>query len=215
MGFFLFILYLTLSYIFPGEIFPALVPYRITFWVGIAGLICTAAGLIGKTAAPLRSMQVWILLALTLTMCVSRMIADHWLGAPVAVIQRFGPSLTMFMLAACNVNSFRRLRTSGCWIVLLSLGLVAQGFVAYHFGYNAKIFLFDPTTNMEYVASDDAGEGDEPEQVAETEESAIDDPDIAPVLRIRGLGLLHDPNDLALGFVVALPMLGIVWPRKS
>jgi len=42
MGFFLFLLYLMLSYVYPGEIFPALAPYRITFWVGIAGLIFAA-----------------------------------------------------------------------------------------------------------------------------------------------------------------------------
>ena len=38
MTFALFILYLVLSYIHPGEIVPALAPYRFAYWIGMSGL---------------------------------------------------------------------------------------------------------------------------------------------------------------------------------
>ena len=39
MAFALFVLYLACSYVQPGEIVPSLAPYRLTFWIGMAGLV--------------------------------------------------------------------------------------------------------------------------------------------------------------------------------
>ena len=37
----LLLLYLAVTYLFPGELFPALIPYRITLWVGVLGLLAS------------------------------------------------------------------------------------------------------------------------------------------------------------------------------
>jgi hypothetical protein len=212
MAFLTFLLYVTLSYIFPAEIFPALAPYRITFWVGIIGLLFSVVTLVQGGGAPFRSPQVWMLIGFTTAMALSRMLADSWLGAPVMVVQRFAPSLTMFMLTVCALDSLRKLRVAAIWLVVLSFAVLVQGIAAYHFGYNAKMFLLDPNTRGEDITSDASGD-----QVAshDGEESPDESPEGAAVMRIRGLGGLHDPNDLALGFAVAIPLLGLAWRSGS
>jgi hypothetical protein len=170
-----------------------------------------------KRSAQITTIQLWFLLAFTLTSVISRMIGEAWLGAVVPAMTRFGPSLAMFVITLCSVNSLRKLRAASACIVLLSLMLVLQGIAAYHFGYKANMFLFDPTSRSEYtesVASDDDEEGYEEEEVGYSPDDEIVD-DGSTAVRIRGLGLLHDPNDLALGLVMALPLLGAGWRHKA
>jgi len=217
MPFALFALYVLLSYVYPGEIFPVLAPFRITFLVALTGLGCAALWLMFKRSAQITTIQLWFLLAFTLTSVISRMIGEAWLGAVVPAMTRFGPSLAMFVITLCSVNSLRKLRAASACIVLLSLMLVLQGIAAYHFGYKANMFLFDPTSRSEYtesVASDDDEEGYEEEEVGYSPDDEIVD-DGSTAVRIRGLGLLHDPNDLALGLVMALPLLGAGWRHKA
>ena len=119
----------------------------------------------------------------------------------------------MFILTVCSVDSLRRLRIVTTAIVLLSLILVFQGIAAYHFGYKETTFLYDPSTRGASTSASD----DEPDEggnllPAESSESADDDDaESDQVVRIRGLGVLHDPNDLAAGLVVALALLGAGW----
>jgi O-antigen ligase len=213
MPFVLLLLYLILSYIYPGEVFPALVPYRITYWVGMTGLAVSAIWLVARRT-PLFLPQLWMLVAFTVTLGVSQMIAEQWLGAPISAIQRFGPSVTMFVLVVCSINTLRKLRVAVACVVLLTLALVVQGAAAYHFGYKTQMFLFDPAARSEESNTSAAGESlDAPasplQELDDQAEGA------AGPVRIRGLGLLHDPNDLAMGFVVALALLGGAWAAES
>src|SRR5262245_26272523 len=91
----LLLLYIVVSYVYPGELIPALVPYRITYWVGLSGLAACALWLLRSKPAPLHTTQLWFLLAFTIALGLSRMLADRWLGAPLMAVQRFGPSLAM------------------------------------------------------------------------------------------------------------------------
>jgi len=224
MPFFLLLVYIGLSYIFPGEIFPALEPYRVTYWVGLAGLLFSALWLMFKRATPLSMAQLWFLVAFTLTLAVSRVLADRWLGAVVPTLTQFGPSVAMFVLTLCTVDSMRKLRIAAGLMVLLSLTLVLQGIAAYHFGYRTDMFLFDPVTRAEYTPT--IGAPDEPadsssatDDTAENGSYTPDDEDSdfdgSTAVRIRGLGLLQDPNDLALGLVIVLPLVGAGWRARA
>ena len=209
MRLFLLLLYIALSYVYPGELIPALAPYRITYFVGLAGLAVCVLWLIRSKPAPLYTWQLWLLVAFTIALGVSRMIADRWLGAPVMALQRFGPSLTMFVLTVCAVDSIRKLSRVAITMVLLSLVLVGQGVAAYHAGYRTDLFLFDPASRD--VSSTDWEPGDEDNTMSPDEDdySDVSDGDLA--VRIRGLGVMHDPNDLAVGLVVALALVTAAW----
>ena len=216
MAFALFIVYVVLSYVHPGEIIPALAPYRVAFWVGMAGLAVSIASLVSKRAL-LSNIQLVVLTVFTTVMALSLMVAERWLGASLLTLQRFGPSLTMFVLALCGVNSPRRMRiTAGC-VIVLTMALLLQGVAAYHFGYNTRMFLLDPAARGEDAPSAavedplDSGVVDQPsEDVSEDDQND----DVPQQPRIRALGMMHDPNDLAMGMIVALGLIGGCWKAR-
>ena len=135
MGFFLFLLYLAASYIFPGELFPELGPYRITFWIGVLSLVVSVVTLAPFGKLTVRALPIGLVAGLILCMMLSEMWADSWMGAPLNVMQKFGPALTLFLLAIWNVTSLTRLRITAGVLVLLATILVGQGVAAYHFGF--------------------------------------------------------------------------------
>lgn len=225
MPFLFFLPYVVTAFVFPGEVFPALAQYRIPYWLGMSGLLFSAVWLALKRDAPLKTLQLWLLVAFTVVVVVSRMVGERWLGSIVPTMNTFGPSLAMFVLTVCSVDSLRKLRIAAACIVVLTLALVAQGVAAYHFGYKTKMFVLDPSTSatraQEYVAgSEDTDALNTPAQ-RESEGFGVDpddelsDYDGSTALRIRGLGLLHDPNDLAMAFVMALPLLWAGWRSKA
>lgn len=191
MSFVVFVLYLGISYLFPGEIFPELQAYHITLWAGVGSLVISVITLVIRPR-PLNTITpIGLVAGLVLSMMVSTTWANRWLGAPLYVLQSFGPTLTIFLLVLWNVRSSRQLRLSMTVMVILSVILVTQGVAAYHFGYmQDKLLLRED--------SDDVG----PE------------PEVSQIIRVRSLGQLNDPNDLALALIATLPMLSIGWKRR-
>ena len=140
----------------------------------------------------LRALPIGLVAGLVLSMMLSEMWADRWLGAPLNVIQQFGPTLTLFLLTIWNVISLPRLRITAGLLVLLAMFLVCQGVAAYHFGYMQDKLLLRGNDN-----------GDDADASAEE----------ADVPRVRGLGQTNDPNDLALALASTLPILGLAWRK--
>src|SRR5262245_28174483 len=225
MTFALFILYVVLSYIHPGEIVPALVSYRVTYWVGMAGLGVAIATLVARRDALIANLQLWVLLVFAAILGVSLMVAERWFGAPLLALQRFGPSLAIFVLAICGVTTLARLRiVAGC-VIALTLMLTVQGAAAYYFGYHTRMFLLDPGARSDDPAADatdvhadaDADSNADVEAIGEPADDLVESDEEGPgVPRIRGLGLMHDPNDLAMGMIVAIGLIGGAWrPRPE
>jgi putative inorganic carbon (HCO3(-)) transporter len=225
MTFAFFLAYVVLSYVYPGEIVPALAPYRVTYWVGLAGLTVAIASLFTKRTGLVANIQLWGLALFTAVMCLSLTIAEHWMGAPIMTLQRFGPSLTTFVLALCGVTSFARLRLAAGLVIVLTTALVLQGAAAYHLGLNSHLFLLDragialamsgdPDTPIETAVVDDV-EAEATDSQAESISETAEDDEAPDIVRIRALGFMHDPNDLALGIVVAfgltLGLMGGIW----
>jgi O-antigen ligase len=190
MGFVFFLLYLITWFLFPNEIFPELIPYRITFWLGVLGLVVSVLTLAPTGKLTVRALPIALVTGLVLSMMLSVMWADRWLGAPGYVIEVFGPTLTLFLLVIWNVTSLRRLQITAAGVVFFAMVSVGQGVAAYHFGYMQDTFLM-------------GGDVDQEDPDAPTSES----------VRVRGLGLMNDPNDLGLVLVAALPFLGLAWRK--
>jgi putative inorganic carbon (hco3(-)) transporter len=195
----IFLVYLAFSYIFPAEVFPALIPYRIPYWFGVVGMILCALDLLVRRE-PLHRPQFWFLSMFVGMLGISLMVAEHWPGAPIAAATRFAPSFTMFTLALFSVTSLRRLKIAVGTMMVCSLFLAAQGIAAYHFGYGGDQFLLLPHATNEVSAADD-----KPTSDAADEESTDDGG--SELTRIRGLGMFHDPNDLAVALVIALGLV--------
>jgi O-Antigen ligase len=214
MTFALFILYVVLLYLHPAQIVPALAPYRVTFWIGLAGLTAAFFSLLGRRDGPAASLQLWGVMGFTAVMGLSLMMAERWLGAPILTLQRFGPSLTVFVLAMCSVTSIVRLRIAAGCLMLLTTILMLQGAAAYHFDYNRRLFVLDRATMGEdpsAVTAEDAAEVDPVDGVSD---DIAQDDDWLALPRIRALGFMNDPNDLALGMIVALGLIGGTWKPR-
>ena len=217
MPFLIFLIYVALVYVYPGEVFPSLAPYRITYWVGISGLGFAALWLTFKRSSAVATVQFWFLLIFTGILIVSRMLGEKWFGAVVPAMTQFGPSLAMFLLCIAAVDTIPKIRTTAVCVALLSVALAAQGIASYHFGYKTNMFLFDPITKAEYSASVDEVQEVSPESISDNRDEPDELEYSAAYLmkRIRGLGLLHDPNDLALGLVMALPFVWAGWRNRA
>ena len=210
MGLVLLILYLFASFVFPAEMFPSLAPYHLPYWIGIGGLAISAVLVFVRRGAPLRSVQLYVLFTFAAVLILSWLWADRtWAVIPQAINQ-FAPSVAMFVVTLCSVDSLRKLTVITGLVVFFSLVVFAQGFAAYHLGVNEKTFVLDPAKREQ-----PAQEVDTDDQAIAVEPSQSDEPDVEDqglAKRIRGLGMLHDPNDLALSFVAALPLINI--PRR-
>jgi O-Antigen ligase len=213
----IFIVYVMLSYIQPGQIVPALAPYHVTFWVGMAGLAVAIGSPLGRRAELLANLQLWALVAFTAVLAVSLIIAERWLGAPILAIQKFGPCLTIFVLALCSVTSIAQLRVAADGVVVLTMALMLQGTAAYHLGYNTRLFLHDRHAANEdsAPAADDDDEDSDVDMVDDSVGDNADEDERQESSRIQGLGFMQDPNDLALGMIVALGLLGGSWKEPQ
>jgi hypothetical protein len=143
------------------------------------------------------------------------MLGERYLGGAVETLTYFGPSLAMFVLTLCSVDSLRKLRVGAPCIVLLSLALVLQGAAAYHFGYNTNMFLFDPATRAEYDPTAAADDPEGYEDAGYTPTRPMTRPAKAMAIRpygSGGWGFLHDPNDLTAhnSFVLCFAETGLI-----
>src|SRR5262245_58599508 len=122
----IFIVYVLLSYIQPGQIVPALAPYHVTFWVGMIGVAAAIWSLLGRRVELLGNLQLLALVVFTAVLAASLIVAERWLGAPILAIQKFGPCLTIFVLALCSVTSIAHLRIAAYGVVVLTMALMLQ-----------------------------------------------------------------------------------------
>jgi putative inorganic carbon (HCO3(-)) transporter len=201
MGFFFLLLYLTASYIRPAELYPWLAPYRPMLWLGLSGLIASLFSLMTGQRPTFRAKQIPLMAALMAIVAVSQVL-QGWFGGALLAVQEFGITTTVFLLVVFNVTSLRRLRIVGVLLAVLSCAVVAPGVLAYHYGYSPERYLFKQRL--------DAPPGFDAEA---TDAEVLDG---QPVLnRIRSLGFLNDPNDLAQALLVILPIIALAWRRRS
>jgi len=189
VGFLFFLLYLTAAYLHPGELLPQLAAYHFPIWLGLGGLAWSIFALPWTARFTLRALPLCLMAGLLLSMMASLTWAERWLGAPLHVLQVFGPALTIFLLAIWNITTLRRARITAGVLVGLALMLVAQSVAAYHYGFRA----------------------DELTMRGSPEEDLDDDVAELEPLRVRSFGDMNDPNDLALVLVASLGLVGFAW----
>jgi putative inorganic carbon (HCO3(-)) transporter len=203
MGFFLFLLYLALTFLRPAELYPQLEPLHIMQIASVLAIAGAVLGMLGSRGPTLRAPQLYLVPLFILWAAFSVMVTEHWLGGFLTVIQDFRASGLVFLLIVLSVNSLRRFRITLAVLAALGVLIVGEGLAAYHYGWRSDIFVLSEPL-------DDEG------QLSESTDrfgSAEEEPDdqTAPagptLLRMRSLGFLNDPNDLAQAFVVLLPLV--------
>lgn len=194
--FFVFLIYLCFLYLRPVELFaPWLADYRPMVLIWLIAFGGSLVHVLRFKDAAASSTHYWLLFWLAVAIALSQL----WQGKiseATEAIADFSASMLLFFLISFNVLSMRRLRIA-CIVILLSLFAVSVlGITAYHTGYMSEELVLQqrkddwtieaPKTRPPIPAEDTSG---------------------AFLWRVRGVGILNDPNDFAQALIMAMPML--------
>jgi len=185
MGFFLLILYLTVSYLSPDQIYPELAQYRIVLCIAIAAGLASIPLLL-RLPSILSVPQTTPLLGLVGAMMLSPL-AHLWFGGVLFTLETFVPALIVFFLTCIHVNSWNRLRI---------LALVMSS-IAFLFLGHALWDLYAGNLNSPYLFNMNLNTG----------------LSRFSIVRIRAVGYLADPNDFGQFLIVILPLFSLL--RKN
>lgn len=199
MSFFLYILFLFLSYVRVLEAFaPELVIYKPVLVIGLIALTVSLSRFVYLQEMAARARHILILAGLTVAICVS-LVSNGWLGGIPPALVDFGTPATLFILTVLNVVSETRLRVTLILIVVCTSILCLSSVAAFHTGFMADRLILDQSHTEN---------GDDEDEPVEPTSPAL--------LRVRSLGVLNDPNDFAQVIVMALPFLRLLWrPRAN
>jgi putative inorganic carbon (HCO3(-)) transporter len=228
MGFVLLFIYIVLTITGPAEVFRELAPLRLAYWAGILGLLCSTGYLFTRAARYTRVPQFWSFIGLVIVMCVSTMFAERWLGASTVVLTSFSVPLSMFFLILLNVDSIRKMNWIAFAIALSAILLSTQGMVSYLTNWDAwRVLLVyaDEGKGEEKIQDDELFQDAENDLIAKGDRQGLQDlyavaksaaiQSGAISVRVRGNGIMQDPNDLALGLVTSLPFCWIAYRRRK
>jgi hypothetical protein len=203
MGFFLFLVYLALTFLRPAELYPQLEPLHLMQIASVLALAGAVLGTLGGGGPTLRAPQLYLVPLLIGWAAFSVLITQRWVGGFFNVIQDFRASGLVFLLVVLNVNSVKRFRMTLAVLGALGVLIVGEGLAAYHYGWRSDTFLLSEPLDQDGEVSEST------DRVGSAEEEPDDQtrPAGPTLLRMRSLGFLNDPNDLAQAFVVLLPLV--------
>ncbi len=196
MGFVLTIVYLLSIHMALPEMFPALAAIRPQLTVAVLTTLATLPALFA-IKRPFPGPQVWLLGGFVLLVILSWLPRGYF-GGVAATAQDFLPDVAAFFFVALNVNSMKRLR-------ILAIALLVGAVITLTAGVR------------QYREFEDAGEDEEDPPYVMIQRIGSETGGDALVLnRLRGLGVLNDPNDFSQYLLVLLPFLLLQWdPRRK
>ena len=206
MGFVLSILYFATSYLTPGVVFGPLAQYRVElilaaliFFVSLPKL---SRSFISKTP------QSIALPGLAIAVLLSVLVAERWAGGAVQAMQRFIPMAYGYFLVCLHCNTKRKLQVVVLMLLFVCLFVIAHGgFDLLHgvgtgpvqAGWNDRVDAWNGTQwSMEHPYIFFAGS-----------ESGL-----SWLFRLKGLGMIGDPNDFGQLIVCEIPLVFIFWRPK-
>src|SRR5579864_7090046 len=188
MAYFFTLLYAALTYLSPDEFFPLLAPYRIVLAAGILTIVVSLPAILLNLKV-LQFRQAYLLMALVMAIVFSHVV-HAWFGGALLALEDFMPSVILFLSIVVNVTTWRRLQGFTLLMVVIALYMLIEALSALYLGKENSIYVFHQNIFK----------GDQLIEV---------------VLRIRGAGRLHDPNDFAQYLLTTLPFVWLAWRKGS
>lgn len=210
MAFLLSLLYIALALLSPADMFPSVATYRIELVVILLTLLFTAPSLLDFRFFQIP--QVYLLAGLCVAIFLSVAIGENWVGGGFTALQIFLPAGIVFYLVVLNCQSIRKLEFLSWMLIIVAIYYILAG---------ASAYLSEDRASFEYKSGcaeqDIARKKGAPGVPAATLQECSPLVKVFPVdngvviLRMRGLGFLHDPNDLAQFLVMLLPFIWLRW----
>jgi O-antigen ligase len=199
MGFALFLLYLVVTFVRPGEQIPSLQGWELMDITSALALLTGTVAFVAGRGPSLRAPQISLALAFWAWALVSVLGSPASAGGLQAVLAFGKSSGTAFLLAILNVDTTRRLRIVAVALTLLSLFVVGQAAL---------------TQRQVHTAADQTPDSGYGGLWGDASDDRVGPPVTGGLKRIRSFGFLADPNDLACTLVAILP-LSIALRRSS
>jgi putative inorganic carbon (hco3(-)) transporter len=197
MGFILVCTYIFLSFVRILELYPEIALLRIMFYLGLICLLVTFgtwASTRAKNRPSLRQVQIW-LTVLFFVMAVFGWVRIGWWDEVFESINSLQIILGAFLMLVMNLTSLPKMKTLVSVFLLACVVMTIQGVASYYYNWQREIFV------LEWRPPED-----EPDAQPDPEE-----PPMTP--RMRNMGFLSDPNDLAQTLAICLPFLGLAWKK--
>lgn len=211
LGFALTLVYVVLLFIRPQELYPEWAAYQIMDVLGCLALAGTLLALAMGNRPSFRGPELLLGLAFLAWSAFSVAAAVRWVGGAVVAFYGLSISFFAFLLVLLNANTRRRLSIL-IWTACVSLLIVlAQATRAYYSGMEQSPFFLETVARGPIDTFVDSPE--EAVAVLEEEPGESSAPRLM-VKRIRGLGFLADPNDLAQALASIIPLIALLWRRR-
>lgn len=201
--FFLFLSYLFLLFLRPLELFtPELLELRpmMIIWV-ISFLGSLTLTLKHKTAAA-SAKNYWLMAGFVSAIFLSLATRGRF-GDSIDALAEFSASAFLFILISFNTNNLSKIRRA-CLVITFCLTCASLlGIRAYYTGAHAD----------QLVLPQRASETIEPPD--EIPPIPYEDKSGAFLWRVKGVGILSDPNDFAQALIMVIPMLYWLWKKGA
>jgi len=189
MGFALTLFYLLSTFLTPAELMPALLPYRVMLVLLIITLLVSVFTMLGSRFS-FKEPQLLLVFALVIDASLSVLWGVRWLTGAMNTAFDLLFLAGIATMVCWTVTSIGRLRLLALLLAAIGVTYTIEGILAIETGYRKDEFI---------ISEDDENPGG----------------GLRHIERIRGLGVLNDPNDLGQFMLVDIALLGACWrPRK-
>lgn len=205
MGFVVSIAYFVLNYLTPPVVCGPLANFRVELILAGILFFLSLSKLTGSIA--FKTPQSVALIALPFAGSFSILFGQRWAWGALQAFPEFLPCALAYFLVVLHCNSKKKLQVVVLTLLFACLFVIANGYYDLRHGVSSvPAFLFSDSDlaqstvwNIQHpyllVMSNSAGE---------------------PILRLRGQGLINDPNDFGQLIVCVVPLVFIFWrPQKT
>ena len=194
MGFVLSILYFVTYYLTPPVLFGPLAAFRIELILAVLVFFVSLPAL--AKSFILKTPQSLALIGLAFAALMSVLVGERWAGGAVQAFLGFIPNAFGYFLVCLHCNSKRKLQALVGMLLFVCLFVIAHVCIEMLHGVPESAPLQTGGTGSSYLfaMTSDAGEA---------------------FYRLRGMGLINDPNDFGQMVVCVIPLVFIFWRAKK
>jgi O-antigen ligase len=204
MGFVLSVLYFVVNYLTPPVLFGPLAVARVELILALLILLVSLPKLTGSYI--FKTPQSVALIGLIFAIVCSVLVGQHWLGGAIQAFLGVIPSIYAYFLICLHCNSKAKFRVLVLMLLFVCLFVIANGYIDLLHGVPGSSPSLSASTeninlniwNMQH-----------PYLLLTTNLSG------EQVYRLRGLGIINDPNDFGQLLVCVIPLIFIFWRAKK
>jgi len=194
MGFALSILYFVTYYLTPPVIFGPLAAIRIELILALLLMILSIPRLMNSFV--LKSPQSLAMIGLLFAASLSVLIGVHWASGAAQMFLEFIPNTLAYFFVCLHCNTRKRIQIFVAMLIFVCAFVIVRGSIDLHRVVRMEMALQADGSESPYLMG----------MSNSTEET---------VYRLRGLGLINDPNDFGQLIVCVIPLVFIFWRTRK